>query len=138
MGAQGALVVQPRYEREPTRECPYVCLDGEAGTLDFSGTSMPENPLQVYAPVLEWVDGYVAHPAARTLVRFRFTYFNTASSKMVLTVLERLAVLLEADHPLRVEWYYGPDDEDMRDAGREYGELAGVPVELVERAATNE
>ena len=138
MGEQGEAAVPPRYEHMPTRECPYICLDGAAGTLDFSGTSMPENPVPIYAPVLEWIDGYVAHPAAQTLVRFRFTYFNTASSKMVLSVLEHLAVLLEAEHPLRIEWYYEADDEDMQDAGREYGELAEVPIELVEQKAKNE
>lgn len=44
-------------------------------------------------PILEWLNPYAKDPLPETELTFKFTYFNTASSKLILdilTVLEKM------------------------------------------------
>jgi uncharacterized protein YkuJ len=60
------------------------------------------------------------------------TYFNTASSKIILDILMRLETLHEDGKNISVEWHYEEDDEDMQEAGEEYADIVEVPFTFVE------
>jgi uncharacterized protein YkuJ len=60
------------------------------------------------------------------------TYFNTASSKIILDILMRLEDLHNDGKNITVEWHYEEDDEDMQEAGEEYSEIVEVPFKFIE------
>ena len=60
------------------------------------------------------------------------TYFNTASSKIILDILMKLEELHEAGNEVMIEWHYEEDDEDMQEAGEEYSEIVEVPFSFME------
>ena len=60
------------------------------------------------------------------------TYFNTASSKIILDILMRLENLHnDGKTKVTVEWHHDEDDEDMQEAGEEYSEIVEVPFKFV-------
>ena len=115
---------------EATDETPKVVLDPAAGVFEFSGKSLPENVTAFYGPILEWLDGYGKAPNGNTVVDFKLVYFNTASSKMILDILFKLEGFAEAGAKISVRWHFQQDDEDMKEAGEEYGDLVEMPFEL--------
>jgi hypothetical protein len=60
------------------------------------------------------------------------TYFNTASSKIILDILMKLEEIQEAGNEILIEWHYEEDDEDMQEAGEEYSEIVEVPFSFIQ------
>jgi len=109
-----------------TVETPEVILNKNEGELKFSGRSMPEDAKEFYAPLKEWISQYASNPTAGTRVVFAYEYFNTASSKMVMELIEEVKKIGENDPQLNVEWHYLEDDDDMLEAGEDYEEIVGI------------
>jgi hypothetical protein len=112
---------------EPMDDSPNVRFTHENGKLEISGKSLPENVSAFYAPILEWLTNYSLNPQPSTEFTFRLTYFNTASSKLILDLLTILEKMKNEGRNVLVNWYYPDYDEDMKDAGIEYSEMVDVP-----------
>ena len=117
---------------EETIKTPSVAFAAETGTLELKGKSIPENSLEFYRPVFEWIDNYGQSPNTSTELKIRLEYFNTSSSKCLLDVFRRLESLnLSGKSSVKVSWYYDADDEDMMEAGEDYSALVKIPFELM-------
>lgn len=114
-----------------TEDTPKIILDAENEIMEISGRSMPEDVTAFYEPILNWLSEYIEHPNEKTVFNFKLTYFNTASSKMLLDILMKLEELHEKGYDVLVRWHYPEDDEDMAEAGEEYAEIVDVPFEKV-------
>ncbi len=112
-------------------ESPQVIFDKEKGLFEISGRSLPEDANTFYEPILSWLEEYSRNPASKTTFDFRLTYFNTASSKVILDILTMFEEMIEEGHELLVRWFYSKKDEDMLEAGEEYAEMVKVPFEMV-------
>jgi hypothetical protein len=116
---------------EATEDTPEIILNKEKELFEISGRSLPEDVNTYYEPVLEWIEEYSKNPNPRTIFKFRFLYFNTASSKIILDILTIFEEMIEEKHNVLVRWYYPEKDEDMQDAGEEYAEMVEVPFEFI-------
>lgn len=114
---------------EQTDDSPEVILDKEGNRFEISGKSLPEDVVDFYRPVLNWLEGYRNKPNPRTDFVFKLFYFNTASSKLILDILMILEEMVEEGHDILVRWISLVSDEDMQEAGREYEEMVDVPFE---------
>lgn len=111
---------------EGTEDTPKIILDKGNGIFEISGRSLPEDSVEFYNPVLEWIESYKSDPNPSTSWIFKLEYFNTASSKLILDVLSKLEEVPNST----VYWYFHEDDEDMEEAGEEFSELVEVPFEF--------
>lgn len=116
---------------EATNLTPYISFDATAGKLELVGRSIPENSLEFYQPVYEWLDAYVASPNEKTIVEVKLDYFNTSSSKCILDILKKVDKLDDAGYDILIKWFYNESDEDMMEAGEDYGDLLESPFELI-------
>lgn len=114
-----------------TEDTPKIILDAENEFLEISGRSLPEDVSSFYEPVLNWLNEYAEHPNAKTVFNFKLTYFNTASSKLLLDILMKLEEMHEKGNNILIRWHYPEDDEDMAEAGEEYADIVDVPFEQV-------
>jgi len=118
-------------EIQGTTDTPEIILDKEKSIFSFSGKSMPEDVEEFYQPVIQWIENYAASPNTFTKVIFKMKYFNTASSKMLLDVMEHFADANENGNSVEMEWHYPEIDEDMLEAGEGYDELVEVPFKFI-------
>ena len=116
---------------EETSLTPYINFDSESGKLEMKGRSIPENSLEFYQPVYEWLDTYLEGPLDKTVVHVQFDYFNTSSSKCILDILKRIDKLDGMGKDVLIKWYYDENDEDMMEAGEDYSDLLDAPFELL-------
>ena len=114
---------------EQTDDSPEVILDQEGNIFEISGKSLPEDVVQFFQPILDWLDEYRKKPKPYTRFDFKLSYFNTASSKLILDILMILEEMKEEGKGVLVKWISLASDEDMQEAGREYQEMIDVPFE---------
>jgi hypothetical protein len=114
-----------------TEDTPRIIMDYDNEILEISGRSLPEDVTSFYEPVLNWLNEYSENPKKKTIFNFKLTYFNTASSKLLLDILMKLEELHEKGNDVLIRWHYPEDDEDMEEAGEEYADIVDVPFEQV-------
>ncbi len=108
-----------------------VDFDPEAGRLELTGSSYPEDAVAFFAPLRGWVQSYLAGSPPRVTLRLQVDYVNTSSSKCLLDLLDLLEGRYRAGGAVRVEWLYDAEDEDMRELGEELGEDLTLEFVLV-------
>lgn len=103
-----------------------------SGRLELKGRSIPENSVEFYKQLVDWIDAYRTAPAPKTIVEVKLEYFNTSSSKCILDLFKKLELLHQDGKETIINWYYESDDEDMQEAGSDYKAILTIPFELVE------
>ena len=116
---------------ESTEDSPQIILERESNILEISGRSLPEDVNTFYEPMMSWIEEYAKDPLDVTVFSFKLTYFNTASSKIILDILTHFEEMIEEGHKVMVRWHYLEEDEDMLEAGEEYSEMVDVTLEMV-------
>ena len=114
---------------EATRDTPGVTLDPANNKFEMNGKSLPEDVASFYDPILTWIEGYSENPNDETIFEMKMSYFNTASSKMLLDILFALEEMAEDGKNIKIHWHYKENDEDMKEAGEEYEEIVEIPFE---------
>ncbi|MFW6095836.1 MAG: DUF1987 domain-containing protein [Bacteroidota bacterium] len=114
-----------------TSETPEVILNKKSGEIKFQGRSMPEDAKSFYVPLKEWIAEYAENPAPGTHVVFSYEYFNTASSKMIMEILEEISKIQDKDKQIKAEWHYLEDDDDMLEAGEDYADITGLNFDYI-------
>ena len=97
---------------EGTAKTPTVKFDGQGGVIEIKGRSIPENSIEFYKPLVEWLEEYSKSPLDLTQVNVQLEYFNTSSSKCILDVFKKLEAIHKAKHEVVINWYYEEDDEE--------------------------
>lgn len=117
---------------EGTPKTPSVNFDSTSGILQLKGRSIPENSIEFYKPLVEWLDEYAARPQAKTAVNIQLEYFNTSSSKCLLDLFKKLESMHKGGSDIMIKWYYEEDDEDMLEAGEDYQSIINIPFKMIE------
>ena len=117
---------------EGTNKTPSIKLNPETGVIEIKGRSIPENSIEFYRPIVEWLDEYAKNPNKKTTVNVQLEYFNTSSSKCILDIFKKLESLKKARNEVIINWYYEEDDEDMLESGEDYESIIRVPFKMIE------
>lgn len=115
-----------------TTKTPDVNFNAEKGILEVKGRSIPENSIEFYKPLVDWLEEYAQGPLAKTQVNVHLEYFNTSSSKCILDVFKKLETIHKNKYDVQINWYYEEDDEDMLEAGEDYESIIRVPFKMIE------
>ena len=117
---------------EGTPKTPSVKFDANTGIIEIKGRSIPENSIEFYRPLVEWLEEYSKEPQKLTTVNIQLEYFNTSSSKCILDVFKKLEAIKKARNEVIINWYYEEDDEDMLEAGEDYESIIRIPFKMIE------
>lgn len=117
---------------ERTPKTPKISFNVEDGSFEISGRSIPENSIEFYKPVLEWLEEYIAHPKKKgTSFEVKLEYFNTSSSKCLVEIFRKLEKLKKEGGDVAIKWYYEEEDEDMQESGEDFKEIIKLPISMV-------
>ena len=120
-------------QRAATPKTPFVHFQ-PSGKLELKGRSIPENSLEFYKPLIDWLDSIDQAGVADTSVHIQLEYFNTSSSKCLLDFFKKLETLKSK---VTVNWYYEQDDEDMLEAGEDYEAIINLTFKKIEVGSLN-
>jgi hypothetical protein len=111
---------------------PEVNFDYQSGLIEIKGRSIPENSIEFYKPMIDWLEEYTNNPQDKTTVQIQLEYFNTSSSKCILDVFKKLEGISKNGKEIEINWYYEEDDEDMLEAGEDYQSIIRIPFKMIE------
>jgi len=111
-----------------TSKTPTVQFNLEPLTMSISGRSIPENSIEFYQPLLDWVEANLQTDGTSLEISIRLEYFNTSSSKCIMDLLKRVE---KSPCDATVLWYYEDEDEDMLEAGEDYDAIIEIPFKLI-------
>lgn len=117
---------------EASAKTPSVSFDPTSGKLELRGRSIPENSIEFYRPLNEWIDLYSNSPRVTTIIDIKLEYFNTSSSKCILDLFKKLERINNDEVKVEVNWYFEEDDEDMEEAGEDYQAIIKLPFNMIE------
>ena len=100
-------------KHEGSSKTPEVDFNS-SGELLLKGRSIPENSIEFYKPLIEWLEAYAESPSSKTVLSVQLEYFNTSSSKCILDVFKKLEAVSGSE--ISIKWHYEEDDEDMLEA----------------------
>ncbi|MTI40342.1 DUF1987 domain-containing protein [Fulvivirga lutimaris] len=118
------------YTLTPTPKTPRLYFNSQSGDFEISGRSIPENSIEFYRPLMEWLDNYVTSPSSSTKLTINLEYFNTSSSKCLVEVFRKLEKINDSSE-VKIFWHYEEEDEDMQESGDDFRKIIKVPIELV-------
>ncbi|HOP04970.1 MAG TPA: DUF1987 domain-containing protein [Tenuifilaceae bacterium] len=113
-----------------THFSPEVNLDKDRSRFEFFGKSFPEDAKEFFNPIIDWFMKYVESPNRETTVIFKLDYFNTASSKKIVDLLNVLKEIHKQKKSIIINWYYKSDDEDMLETGETFSEIVNLPFKF--------
>lgn len=111
----------------PSQSTPSIRFNTD-GFFEISGNSLPEDVIAFYKPVFDWLSQFAEKPTCDNIkMIFKLTYFNSASSKIILELLNLMEQISKHNIAIEVHWLYMEIDEDMLESGREYSEMVNLP-----------
>lgn len=120
------------FSLEGSPKTPTVHFDDATGRLELKGRSIPENSIEFYKPLIDWIDHYARDPRPGTSLYVQLEYFNTSSSKCILDLFKKLEMVRATGNEVTVLWHYEADDEDMLEAGEDYQAIINLPFKMIQ------
>lgn len=117
---------------EGSAKTPSVTFNSSEGKLELKGRSIPENSVEFYKPLNDWIHNYGSSPREKTVVDIKLEYFNTSSSKCILDLFKKLEGINGKGTEVSINWYFEEDDEDMEEAGEDYQAIISLPFKIIE------
>jgi hypothetical protein len=124
--------IMDKFELKSTNKTPEINLNPENGFFVISGRSIPENSIEFYKPVNEWLENYASNPANSTVLEIRLEYFNTSSSKCLVELFRKIEAIHRNGKSVEIHWFYDEEDEDMLESGEDFKEIIKVPISMIE------
>lgn len=116
-----------------SQSTPSIVSDSENGSLHLSGDSYPENSFELFGPVIQWVDEYLASTQRALAVTLELQYLNTSSVKAVMDIFDLLEAAHDNGHEVSVTWYYDSRNERVGELAEEFKEDCSFPFTVVGR-----
>lgn len=86
------------------KKLPKVVCD-EKGIV-ITGRSIPENPIDVYSPVIEWIKNEFSNSEKKVLIDLE--YFNSSTMVYLITILQHVFKIAPDSE---VTWLHDDDDD---------------------------
>ena len=116
----------------PAKNSPEILLNPN-GTIRIKGRSIHENVAEFFEPVEAWIAEYIESPAEMTSVEMNLEYFNSASAKVFVPLLELLKHVALKNKKFIFNWYYEDGDEDIFERGEYFASILDVPFNFIKQ-----
>ncbi len=109
---------------EPTKTTFGVRFHSTNGFMEIKGNSYPENAIEFFQPLLDWVRNFTKANRKPVRLVFKVNYFNTSSSKYIFKLMEIFHEYQKRGNKIEVQWQFFQGQEDMLETWQELmGEL---------------
>lgn len=112
-------------------DSPMVLADGQSGYFEVNGKSLPENAVEFYKPLENYVREYIKSPKKKTIINLKLEYLNTSSSKKILDIIGYFESLPPQGYEVELNWYHRDEDQDMIDEGIEFAHMTSLKLNFI-------
>ncbi|GGW99846.1 hypothetical protein GCM10007242_00720 [Pigmentiphaga litoralis] len=114
-----------------SQSTPEITADWDAGLLSMQGDSYPENSFELFGPVIDWVERFVADCDKPLRLELRLLYLNTSSIRAVMDIFDTLEEAHQRGRDVAVNWHYDHRNERVAELAEEFKEDCSFPFSIV-------
>jgi len=114
----------------PTKNTPEVILNPQ-GIIRIKGRSIHENVTDFFEPIEDWISEYITVPADITSVDMNLEYFNSASAKVFIHILQKVTYVTLKHKKFVFNWYYEDGDDDILERGEYFASVLDVTFNFI-------
>jgi hypothetical protein len=114
----------------PTKNTPEIILNPQ-GIIRIKGRSIHENVTDFFEPVEDWISEYITVPADITSVDMNLEYFNSASAKVFIHILQKVTYVTLKHKKFVFNWYYEEGDDDILERGEYFASVLDVRFNFI-------
>ena len=119
---------------EGTQSTPVISADAQAGKVCMRGDSYPENSYELFSPVMNWIETYLAQRQEPLALELGLLYLNTSSVKAMMDIFDMLEEAHGRGRAVTVNWYYDEQNERVAELAEEFKEDCTFPFLITCRA----
>lgn len=119
-----------------TKKTPEIVFF-QNGELQIKGSSIPEDAVSFYKPLLFWLDDFLTNQPASISVLIDFEYINTSSIVHLIKMLNLLITKTLQKESLKIVWKFDPEDDDSFEQGENIQKIVKHPFLFVKKLADN-
>lgn len=113
---------------EQSAQTPRISFDPALGEISLVGKSYSENVLESFKELLDALDEYASVPQKKTTINFKWLYYNTATSKIIIKILIKLKA---TETELIVNWYCKNDFTMMIEKANLIEEVMAIKINVI-------
>ena len=112
------------------KNTPKVVGNTNLSELIFKGNSYPENVLQFYTPIFNWIEE-LKNEKDEITVDCQFYYIASSSVIAFLKLLQKVESTFEKEN-IKFIWKYEEGDDDIKKIGQDYSTILNTTIEIIE------
>ncbi len=105
-------------------------MNPEEGIFSIEGRSHPENVMIFYQPLFDWLAEYAKSPNEETKLIVKLDYHNTATTKVLLNIMNALSKIQDQSK-IQIQWFYHGDEEESLEEGEDISDATNLPFEFI-------
>jgi hypothetical protein len=113
-----------------TKNTPEIILNPE-GIIRIKGRSIHVNVTDFFEPIEDWISEYITVPAEITSVDMNLEYFNSASAKVFIHILQKITYVTLKHKKFIFNWYYEDGDDDILERGEYFASVLDVRFNMI-------
>jgi hypothetical protein len=115
---------------EGTQSTPAIVCNYTDGIVEMHGDSYPENSFELFSPVINWIETFLAENERGLLLRLYLLYLNTSSVKAMMDIFDMLEDAHGNGRNVAVTWYYDEQNERVAELAEEFREDCTFPFAI--------
>lgn len=115
---------------EASKNTPEIFFDDQSAEFVVKGISTPVNAFEFYQQIVDWVDKNETIIPEVAKFHFNMPYFNSATMKALLMLLERIKAGIVSGKSWTIEWFVEDEDEFMLDAAESFQSILGITFSI--------
>ncbi|CDZ95715.1 MULTISPECIES: biofilm regulation phosphoprotein SiaC [Pseudomonadaceae] len=114
-----------------SQSTPAIQSDWAAGSISMQGDSYPENSFELFHPVFDWIERFLAEAERPLSLELRLLYLNTSSIKAMMEIFDLLEGAHQQGKNVAVNWYYDRQNERVVELAEEFKEDCTFPFSIL-------
>jgi hypothetical protein len=109
---------------------PAISADWNTGVISMKGDSYPENSFELFAPLIDWVEAFLAQANRPLQLDLELVYLNTSSIRSMMDIFDQMEVAHKKGQTVNARWIYEAANERVGQLAEEFREDCTFPFTI--------
>jgi len=114
-----------------TKSNPSLIFDSERSIFKIEGISTLVNAIEFFDSIIQWINLNEHRLQKNVEFQFHLPYFNSASMKGILMVMQRIKKGMDEGQNWTIGWHVEEDDEFLLDAAESFQEMINTEIQIL-------
>jgi hypothetical protein len=109
---------------------PAINADWITGVIRMKGDSYPENSFELFQPLIDWVETYLAKAGRPLQLELELVYLNTSSIRSMMDIFDQMEAAYKKGQTVSARWTYDAANERVGQLADEFREDCTFPFSI--------